>query len=101
MNTNSLVPPENPGGILAQADLGIATFRAGILSRWAAVLLGAGAVSSPAFALLPQSFAPLAAVPVGLGLAWLGYSLWSERREPGAQRVPARERTQLRVTPAA
>ncbi len=62
--------------------------------------LSLGAVSSPAFALLPQSFAPLAAVPVGLGLAWLGYSLWSERREPVAQRVPARERAQLSATPA-
>src|ERR1051326_6580459 len=67
--------------ILGNILFGIATFRAGILSRWAAALLGLGAVSSPAFALLPQSFAPLAAVPVGFGLAWLGYSLWSERRE--------------------
>jgi hypothetical protein len=73
--------------ILGSMLFGIATFRAGILSRWAAALLGLGAISSPAFALLPQSFAPLAAVPVGLGLAWLGYSLWSERRAPGAQRV--------------
>src|SRR5438067_2891840 len=87
--------------ILGNVLFGIATFRAGILSRWAAGLLGLGAVSSPAFALLPQSFAPLAAVPVGLGLAWLGYSLWSERREPGSQRVPARKRAQLSPTPAA
>ena len=48
--------------------------------------------------LLPESFAPLAAVPVGLGLACLGYSLWSERRVSSAQRVrvfgmePAHER---------
>jgi len=74
--------------ILGSMLFGIATFRAGILSRWAAALLGLGAVSSPAFALLPQSFAPLAAVPVGLGLAWLGYSLWSERREPTTVRMP-------------
>src|SRR6266568_4143462 len=86
--------------ILGNVLFGIATFRGGILSRWAAGLLGLGAVSSPAFALLPQSFAPLAAVPVGLGLAWLGYSLWSERREPVAQRVPATERAQLSATTA-
>src|SRR5207249_6045642 len=86
--------------ILGNVLFGIATFRAGILSRWAGGLLGLGAMSSPAFALLPQSFAPLAAVPVGLGLAWLGYSLWSERREPVSQRVPARERAQLSATPA-
>jgi hypothetical protein len=87
--------------ILGNLLFGIATFRAGILSRWAAALLGLGAVSSPAFGLLPQSFAPLAAVPVGLGLAWLGYSLWSERLAPGSQRAPARERAQLSPTPAA
>jgi hypothetical protein len=87
--------------ILGNTLFGIATFRAGILSRWAAALLGLGAVSSPAFALLPQSFAPLAAVPVGLGLAWLGYSLWSERREAGVQRAPAIEQAQLLPTPAA
>src|SRR5437762_103808 len=85
------------GGVL----FGIATFRAAILSRWAGALLGLGAASSPAFGLLPQSFAPLAAVPVALGLAWLGYSLSSERREPDSQRVPARERALLRPTPAA
>ena len=85
------------GGLL----FGIGTFRAAILSRWAGALLGLGTVESPAFGLLPQSFAPLAAVPVGLGLAWLGYSLWSERRELASQRVPARERTQLSPTPAA
>src|SRR3984893_7125654 len=42
--------------ILGNLVFGIATFRAGILSRWAAALLGLGVVSSPAFALLPQSF---------------------------------------------
>src|SRR2546428_587858 len=60
--------------ILGNLLFGIATFRAGILSRWAAALLGLGAVSSPAFALLPQSFAPLAAVPGWVGLPWSGYS---------------------------
>jgi hypothetical protein len=70
------------GGLL----FGIATFRAGILSRWAAVLLAIGSVLSPVAALLPHEYEPLVAVPVGLALAWLGYSLWSERR-----RVPASE----------
>ena len=85
------------GGLL----FGIATFRAGILSRWAAGLLGLGAVMSPAFALLPQSLAPLAAVPVGLGLAWLGFALWSERRSQASQALPATERGLLSPTPAA
>jgi hypothetical protein len=85
------------GGVL----FGIATYRGGILSRWAAGLLGVGAAMSPAFALLPQSLAPLAAVPVGLGLAWLGLALWSERRSPASQAVPATERGLLSPTPAA
>ena len=85
------------GGVL----FGIATFRAGILSRWAAGLLTLGAVSSPAFALVPLTLAPLAAVPVGLGLAWLGYALWSERRGQGAQRVHTTKRALLSPTAAA
>jgi hypothetical protein len=84
------------GGLL----FGIATFRAGILSRWAAGLLAVGAVSSPLFALVPQALAPLAAVPVGLGLAWLGYALGSERRAHALQPGPATQRALLSPTPA-
>ncbi|WP_217595206.1 hypothetical protein [Cohnella sp. GbtcB17] len=65
------------GGLL----FGIATFRAGILSRGAAGLLAFGAVASLAAAVLPHELGRLAAVPMGLGLAWLGYSLWSEKRQ--------------------
>jgi hypothetical protein len=90
-----------PMYILGALLFGIATMRAGILSRWAAGLFGFGAVSSLAFALVPPALEPLAAVPVGLGLAWLGHALWSERREPASQRVPARQGAQLRPTPAA
>ena len=85
------------GGLL----FGIATFRAGILSRWAAGLLAVGSVLSPVAALLPHEYEPLVAVPVGLALAWLGYSLWSERREPAAQPVPGKGSPQLRPTEAA
>jgi hypothetical protein len=74
------------GGLL----FGIATIRAGILSRMAAGLFGFGAVASLAFALLPRALEPLAAVPVGGGLAWLGYALWSERRAPVSEAVPGR-----------
>jgi len=81
--------------ILGNLLFGIGTFRAGILSRWAGALLALGAVSSPAFALLPQSFAPLAAVPVGLALAWLGYSLWHEGRQPVAQRAQTAQPAQF------
>ncbi|WEK54972.1 MAG: hypothetical protein P0Y55_02485 [Candidatus Cohnella colombiensis] len=64
------------GGLL----LGIATFRAGILPRWAAVLLAIGTVLAPIAALLPPEHEPKVAVPVGVALAWLGYALWSERK---------------------
>ena len=64
------------GGLL----FGIATFRAGILPRWAGVLLAVGTVLAPVAALLPNASQPKIAVPVGLALAWLGYALWSERR---------------------
>jgi hypothetical protein len=63
------------GGLL----FGIATFRAGILPRWAGVLLAAGTAIAPLAALLPLEHQPKVAVPVGLALIWLGYSLVSER----------------------
>ena len=68
------------GGLL----FGIATLRAGILPRWPAGLLAVAAVLTPAAALLPHAIQRLAAIPVGLALAWLGYALWSERREQAA-----------------
>jgi hypothetical protein len=63
------------GGLL----FGIATLRAGILPRWPAGLLAVAAVLTPAAALLPHAIQRLAAIPVGIALAWLGYALWSER----------------------
>jgi hypothetical protein len=73
--------------LLGGLVFGIATLRAGILSRWAAGLLAVGCVLSPAAALLPQAIQPLVAVPIGAGLAWLGYALWSERREQASDPV--------------
>ena len=85
------------GGLL----FGIATFRAGILPRWAAGLLAsAGPVSALVAALLPHPIERIAAVPVGLALAWLGYALWSERREQASEPVPGWESPQLRQTGA-
>ena len=74
------------GGLL----FGIATFRAGILPRWAGILLAVGTVIGPVAILLPPEYQPKVAVPVGLALAWLGYALWSERRAPAAQSASAR-----------
>ena len=70
--------------LLGGLVFGIATLRAGILSRWAAGVLAVGCLLSPAAALLPHAIQPLVAVPIGIGLAWLGYALWSERRREQA-----------------
>ncbi len=86
--------------ILGPLMFGIATLRAGILSRWAAGLLAVAAAVTPVAALLPQEHRALVAVPVGLALAWLGYALWSERRAHAADPVPGRGSPQLRPTAA-
>jgi hypothetical protein len=84
------------GGLL----FGIATFRAAILSRWAAGLLAVGAALAPAAALLPHENKSIVAVPVGLALAWLGYALWSERRTQASEPVPGMGKTRIRQTAA-
>jgi len=65
------------GGLL----FGIALFRAGILARWASLLLAYGTVSALALAALPDSFNRPFAVPVGIALIGLGVSLWRNRDE--------------------
>lgn len=84
------------GGVL----FGIATLRAGILSRWAAGLLAFGSALAPVAALLPPEHEPKVAVPVGLALAWLGYTLWSEQRKQAADSVSGSRLPQLRRTQA-
>jgi hypothetical protein len=79
---------------------GIATFRARILSRWAAGALITGWALAPASALLPDELRPLVAVPIGFAIAWLGYALWSERRAHASEPVPGRASPQLSRTGA-
>ena len=79
------------GGLL----FGIGTFRARILPRWAGVLLAVGTLMAPIAALLPNASQPKIAIPVGLALAWMGYALWSERREQAAEPVPGSARPQV------
>jgi len=61
---------------------GFANFRAGILSRWASAIFAVGLLlMAPVVGLLG---APrLAALPIGAGLAWLGYSLLRADRARG------------------
>jgi hypothetical protein len=64
---------------------GIAILRARVLSRGAGILLIIAAALTPVAALLPHAIERMAAVPMGLALIWLGYSLWSDRRVSTAQ----------------
>ena len=84
------------GGVL----FGTATFRAGVLPRWAGAALAVGTVFPLVFALLPHDFIRLAAAPFGLSLAWLGYVVWSERRAPASQAASATGGAQLRPAAA-
>jgi hypothetical protein len=81
------------GGVL----FGVATFRAGVLPRWAAGLLAVGTVLPVlGAALVPHPFDRIFAVPVGVALASLGYALWSERRASVSQPVQVKGHVQVR-----
>jgi hypothetical protein len=74
-----------PMYILGPLLFGIATFRAGVLPRWAGALLVLGAVLVPVGALVPPEYQPKIMIPVGLAVAWLGYALFSERQEKASE----------------
>lgn len=64
---------------------GIATFRAGVLPRWAGALLAFAAVVPLASPLVGHPFDRIFAVPMGLALIWLGYAVWADRCKQVAQ----------------
>ena len=73
------------GGLI----FGIALFRANILARWAAPLLAARTVATLANPMLPQINQRLFALPTGVALVGLGYSLWREQRTPATATMPS------------
>jgi hypothetical protein len=78
-----------PAGTLL---FGFANLRAGVLSRWASAVFAVGLLASaPVVALLGMP--RLAALPIGFGLAWLGYSLLTRRATVAG--APARRGTLL------
>ena len=90
-----------PMYILGPLLFGIATFRAGVLPRWAGALLAIGALLIPVGALVPPEYqAKIAMIPVGLALAWLGYALWAERREQDLEPVAGLASPQISQTGA-
>ena len=79
------------GGLI----FGIALYRANILARWAAALLAVGAVATLAIPLVPQVNFRLFAIPTGVAMAGLGYSLWRDQRAPAARTVPSSVSSQV------
>ncbi len=82
------------GGFL----FGIALFRAGVLARWAGALLTVGAVATIARSALPEVNPRLFAIPIGVALVGLGYSLWRTARTETT--TPATAAHSQRVTTA-
>ena len=86
------------GGLYVVGALlfGIAIFRARVLSRGASVLMIAAAAVTPiAGALLPHPLERLAAIPMGMALIWLGYSLWTDRRKHAIESASSSESARL------
>jgi hypothetical protein len=79
------------GGVL----FGIALLRAGVLARWASALLVVGGVAPLGILLLPQVNFRLFAIPTGVALVGLGYSLWREQRTAAARPGPDPVNAQL------
>ena len=67
------------GGVL----FSVALFRANVLARWASALLAVGTLSSIGAGIVPQ-YESLFAIPTGLALVGLGYSLWRAQRTSAA-----------------
>jgi hypothetical protein len=82
--------------ILGPLLFGIATFRARVLPRWAGALLALVAVLVPVGGMVPPEYqAKFIMLPLGLAVTWLGYALFSERREQASESLIA----QRTVTP--
>jgi hypothetical protein len=75
------------GYIVGGIVFGIALYRAGVLARWASALLAVAAVATMAPLLLPMANQRLFAVPNGIALIGLGWSLWREQRAAADESV--------------
>jgi hypothetical protein len=64
------------GFLLGGLVFGIATYRAGVMARWAAALLAVSTLGTAALAVLPESFNRPLAVPTGIAFIGLGLSVW-------------------------
>jgi hypothetical protein len=60
---------------------GIALFRAGVLARWATLLLAVGGIVTALLSVMPDAFYRLLAFPNGIAMIGLGVSLWLNQRQ--------------------
>jgi hypothetical protein len=72
--------------LVGSIALGVATMRAGVLPRWAGLLLIVSGVAgllviAPLPALVRNILAAISSLAFFLGLAWIGYALWSEPQQ--------------------
>lgn len=65
------------GGLL----FGLATLRAKVLPPLAGALLAFSAAVTLAASIIPHPLDRVLAVPMGLALIWLGYSVWSQQKK--------------------
>lgn len=70
---------------------GVALYRAHVLARWASALLAVGGLVTVALSVMPDAFYRLLALPNGIALIGLGYSLWRSQRRADDQPVVAPE----------
>ena len=74
------------GFVLGYILFGIATMRAGVLPRWSGLLLIIGSAlfmiseAAPLDRALAHLVVTIGDVLFGVGFAWMGYALWSEKR---------------------
>jgi hypothetical protein len=67
------------GGLL----FGIALYRARVLVRWGSALLAVSGLITVALSVMPDAFYRFLAVPNGIAMIALGYSLWHSTRTSG------------------
>jgi hypothetical protein len=77
------------GGLI----FGIALFRARVLARWACLFLAVSGAISAVLSKMPDAFYRLLAVPNGIALIGLGFSLLQVQRQADARAHPAAEPT--------
>jgi hypothetical protein len=83
------------GYLIGGLVFGIALFRAGVLARWAAALLAVASVLTMTIPFLPMVNQRLFAVPDGIALIGLGWSLWRAQRAAAVEPVNSTVDTQL------